>query len=58
LDNREARLNLPAHRHNPITKDRATKAALSVYESHDPSVAPESFLLIVRTSHIVTVIHE
>ena len=57
LHNHKAGLYLPAHCHASVAKDRATKAALSVDESDDPSLVQESFLLVYRISHIVTASH-
>jgi hypothetical protein len=57
LDNRETRLNLPASSHASVPVDLATKTAFSIDEPDDPSAIPESFLLIVRTSHIFTALH-
>jgi hypothetical protein len=39
-------------------KDRAAETALAIYKTDDPSFSPESFLLIFRTSHIVTDRHD
>jgi hypothetical protein len=54
LHNRKLRLYLPADSAASIPKDRAAKTPFPIHETHNPSYVPESFLLITRTSHIVT----
>jgi hypothetical protein len=54
LDNGEGGLHLPAESHRRTAKDGAAKAAFPIYESHQPIVGEESFLLIVRTGWIFT----
>ena len=53
LHHRELWAHLPSKGHHITPVDRATETALSIDEPDDPSDA-ESFLLIVRTPHIVT----
>ena len=55
--NREAWLYLPTERRPGILKDRAAEAALSIDKPLDPSEVREPFLLVFRTSHIVTGSH-
>jgi hypothetical protein len=57
LDDDKFGTNLPSKRHLAAAVDGAAKAALPVYEPHDPSNRRESFLLVFRTSHIVTADH-
>ena len=57
LYNREAWLHLPTERRPGVPKDRAAETALSIDEPHNPSEVPEPFLLVFRTSHIVTQPH-
>jgi hypothetical protein len=54
LHSDEPRLNLPAELRRRVSNDWAATAAVSIYETNNPSVVPESFLLVFRTSHIVT----
>jgi hypothetical protein len=57
LNNNKQRLHLLAESRLPVSKEKATETTLPIYETDDPSVIPESFLLVFRTSHIVTAIH-
>ncbi len=57
LCNHKLRLYLPAKLRFVIPEDGDAKAAFPINETSYPSVDPESFLLIVRTSHIVTAVH-
>jgi hypothetical protein len=57
LHNPKCRLHLPALSHNSVAEDGAAKATLTIHESHDPSGIEESFLLVFRTTHIVTAFH-
>ena len=50
-------LYLPAESCLGAAMEWAAEAALSIDKTDYPSVVAESFLLIVRTSHIVTFIH-
>jgi hypothetical protein len=36
---------------------RTAKSAFTIHKTDDPSFGPESFLLVFRTSHIVTVVY-
>jgi hypothetical protein len=49
--------NLPPQGHLAASVDGNAETALSVDESHDPSDGRESFLLVFRTSRIVTAAH-
>ena len=49
--------NLPPQGHLAASVDGNAKTAFAVDESHDPSDGRESFLLVFRTSRIVTVVH-
>jgi hypothetical protein len=55
--NHEGWLDLPAHRHASVAKDRTAEIALSIDETDDPSLVQESFLLVFRISHFVTAVH-
>jgi hypothetical protein len=57
LCNHELWLYLPAKLRFVIPEDRDAEAAFPIDETSYPSADPESFLLIVRTSHIVTAAH-
>lgn len=57
LCNHELRLHLPVKLRLVIPEDGDTETALPIDETSYPSADPESFLLIVRTSHIVTAVH-
>jgi len=57
LCNHKLGLYLPAKLRFVIPEDGDTKTAFPINETSYPSVDPESFLLIVRTSHIVTAFH-
>ena len=50
-------LHLPTNRHAAVPIDGAAKTAFPIDETYSPSAAIGSFLLIVRTSHIVTAVH-
>ena len=50
----ERRADLPLESHLVIPIDRATEAALSIDEPHDPSCSHEPFLLVFRTLRIFT----
>jgi hypothetical protein len=54
LDNGEGRLDLPAQSHRGTSKDGNAETAFTVYKTHQPFLAEESFLLIVRTGWIFT----
>ena len=57
LGDSERRLHLPPETHLGTSKERGAEATLSVDETHEPSDGEESFLLVFRTSHIVTGVH-
>lgn len=57
LHNHKRGLHLPSQRHHTVPKDWAAKAAFPVHETDNPSYGPESFLLVLRTSHVVTAVH-
>jgi hypothetical protein len=57
LCHRELRLHLESEFHRATSVDRAAEAALSIDEAENPSFGSQSFLLIFRTSHIVTAWH-
>ena len=54
LDDGKGGLHLPAESHRRIAKDGTAETAFPIYESHQPIVGEESFLLIVRTGRIFT----
>ena len=59
LRDRELRPHLPSERHPVASVDGTAEAALAINESDDPSDGSESFLLVFRTSHVVTALpHE
>jgi hypothetical protein len=51
-------LELPAKSRFVISEKGATETAFPIHETNYPSVIPEPFLLIFRTSHIVTALHD
>ncbi len=53
----ELRSDLPSQRHLAAPVDGAAEATFPIHEPHDPSDGRESFLLVFRTSHIVTAVH-
>ena len=57
LNNHKRGLYLPANRHAAVSIDGTTETAFSINETDSPSAVKGSFLLIVRTSHIVTAVH-
>ena len=57
LGNHKCGLHLPAKLRFVIPEDGDTETAFPINETSYPSADPESFLLIVRTSHIVTAVH-
>src|ERR1022692_949998 len=57
LCNHELWLHLPAKCRFVISEDGDTETAFPIDKTSYPSADPESFLLIVRTSHIVTAVH-
>src|SRR5436190_21963464 len=57
LSHGELRSNLPTESHLVAPIDRAAEAAFTVDEANDPSDGRESFLLVFRTSIIVTAGH-
>src|SRR5206468_10325978 len=50
--------NLPSKSHLAASIDGTAEAAFPIHEPHDPSVGRESFLLVFRTPHIVTAMHD
>ena len=54
LNNGEGGLHLPSEGHRAVPRDGTAETAFPVYETHQPSVCEESFLLIVRTGWIFT----
>jgi hypothetical protein len=50
-------LHLPVKSRLTIPEDGETETTFPINETSYPSADPESFLLIVRTSHIVTAVH-
>lgn len=57
LYHHERWLDLPAELGLGVLKERTAETALSIDEPDDPSRIPESFLLVFRTTHIVTAGH-
>jgi hypothetical protein len=57
LGNHKLRLHLPMKLRSAIPEDGDAKTAFPIDETSYPSAGPESFLLIVRTSHVVTAVH-
>jgi hypothetical protein len=53
----ERRPYLPAQSHLVIAIDGAAETAFPINEPNDPSSGREPFLLVFRTSHIVTAVH-
>ena len=54
LDYDKCGLHLPAKTHRAIPENGTAETAFPVYESHQPVVGDESFLLIVRIGWIFT----
>src|SRR5207237_8747098 len=57
LNHSELRLHLPSSLRCRVTLDRHAEAAFAVDEPGHPSGRPQSFLLIVRTRHVVTIVN-
>jgi hypothetical protein len=57
LHNRETWLYLPTERRLGVPENGAAETAFPIHETNDPSVIREHFLLIFRTSSIVTWVH-
>ena len=57
LDDGERRLHLPSEPHRALPVDGDAETAFPIDETHQPSDGDEPFLLIARTSHIVTATH-
>ena len=58
LDDGKFGSNLPAKPHRRTAPDGNAETAFTIREPHDPSEGRESFLLVFRTAHIVTVDHQ
>jgi hypothetical protein len=50
-------LQLPAERRLSVSVDGTAETAFPIHKTGNPSSDPESFLLVFRTSHVVTVAH-
>jgi hypothetical protein len=54
----ELRPNLPAEPHRGTSIDRAAETTFAIDGTNYPSDGREPFLLVFRTSHVVTAVHE
>ena len=58
LDDGERRLHLPSEGHRAVSEDGRAEAAFPIYETHQPCTGEEPFLLVFRTPHIFTDVHD
>ena len=57
LDDDELRLHLPAQCRPDVALDRHAEATFTIDEPDNPTCESQSFLLIVRTRHVVTIVN-